>query len=84
VPVKGHDAYPDRDYNHFAFVPNPAPTVLELSQPTYKAVTDATFALGRLDFAVRRLPDPRLLVRPVLQREAQSTSELEGDVRTAG
>jgi Fic/DOC family N-terminal len=34
--------------------------------------------LGRLDFAVRRLPQPRLLVPSVLRREAQSTSELEG------
>lgn len=52
--------------------------MLNLSQPTYNAVSKATLALGRLDFAVRRLPDPCLLVRPVLQREAQSTSELEG------
>lgn len=78
VAIKGHDWFLDRDYGHFAFVPEPAPSVLDLSQPTYKAVTDATLALGRLDFAVRRLPDPRLLVIPVLRREAQSTSELEG------
>lgn len=78
VPIKGHDSYLDLDYSHFAFVPDPAPIILNLSQPTYKTVTDATLALGRLDFAVRRLPDPRLLVGPVLRREAQSTSELEG------
>jgi Fic family protein len=78
VPITGHDAYLDRDYSHYAFVPDPTPTVLSLSQATYNAVTNASLALGRLDFAVRRLPDPRLLVRPVLRREAQSTSELEG------
>jgi Fic family protein len=78
VPIKGHDWYLDTDYSHFAFVPTPAPALLDLSQPTYKAVTDATLALGRLDFAVRRLPDARLLIGPVLRREAQSTSELEG------
>lgn len=78
VPISGHDIYLDRDYSHHAFVPQPAPSVLSLGQPTYNAVSKATLALGRLDFAVRRLPDPRLLVRPVLQREAQSTSELEG------
>lgn len=59
-------------------MPHPTPTTLALSQRTYNTVTKATLALGRLDFAVRRLPDPRLLVRPVLRREAQSTSELEG------
>jgi Fic family protein len=78
VPIRGHDWSLGTDYNHHAFVPDPAPSVIQLSQATYKAVTDATLALGRLDFAVRRLPDPRLLIGPVLRREAQSTSELEG------
>jgi len=78
VPIHGHDAYLRRDYSHYAFVPCKPPEWLELSQGTYKAVADAHLAVGRLDFAVRRLPDPRLLVRPVLRREAQSTSELEG------
>lgn len=78
VPIRGHDAYLDRDYEHYAFVPCPSPATPDLSQGTYNAVTKATLALGRLDFAVRRLPDPSLLVRPVLRREAQSTSELEG------
>lgn len=78
VSIKGHDWFLDLDYDHFAFVPAPAPDEIRLSQATYKVVTDATLALGRLDFAVRRLPDPRLLIGPVLRREAQSTSELEG------
>ncbi len=77
-PIHGHDAYLQRDYSHYAFVPRPAPTTITLSQSTYNSVTKAALALGRLDFAVRRLPDPRLLIRPVLRREAQSTSELEG------
>ncbi len=78
VPISGHDAYLEQDYSHYAFVPAGPPTDLRLSQGTYKAVAEAHEALGRLDFAVRRLPDPGLLVRPVLRREAQSTSELEG------
>ena len=76
-PIQGHDSY-QREYSHYAFVPVPTPSEISLSQATYKSVADAHLALGRLDFAVRRLPDPRLLVRPVLRREAQSTSELEG------
>jgi Fic/DOC family N-terminal len=56
----------------------PTPATLTLSQGTYNSVAKAHLALGRLDFAARRLPDPRLLVRPVLRREAQTTSELEG------
>jgi Fic family protein len=82
TPIDGHDAYLDQDYSHYAFVPDPLPSVLDLQQDTYNAVTKATLALGRLDFAVRRLPDPRMLVGPVLRREAQSTSELEGTFTT--
>jgi len=82
VRVSGHDAVLDQDYSHFAFVPDPAPASLTLSQPTVNAVSKAALELGRLDFAVRRLPDPRLFVRPVLRREAQSTSELEGTFTT--
>jgi len=78
VPISGHDAYLQRDYSHHAFVPHALPDTVELTQSTYNAVARAHLALGRLDFAVRRLPQPRLLVRPVLRREAQSTSELEG------
>lgn len=78
VPISGHDAYLQRDYSHFAFVPCPEPTTVELAQATHNVVARSSLALGRLDFAVRRLPDPRMLVRPVLRREAQSTSELEG------
>lgn len=78
VPISGHDAYLQRDYSHHAFVPCPPPAIVELTQATHNAVARSSLALGRLDFAVRLLPEPRMLVRPVLRREAQSTSELEG------
>jgi Fic family protein len=78
VPIKGHDAYLQRGYSHYAYVPNQTPGTIELAQATHSAVARSHHALGKLDFAVRRLPDPRMLVRPVLRREAQSTSELEG------
>ena len=38
----------------------------------------ATAALARLDGAARLVPNPALLRRPTLRREAQSTSALEG------
>jgi Fic family protein len=41
-------------------------------------VAQAEAALGRLDEAARQLPEPSLLRRPALRREAQSTSALEG------
>ncbi|MCA1694091.1 MAG: Fic family protein, partial [Actinobacteria bacterium] len=41
-------------------------------------VSEAMLSLGRLDQAGRQIPNPGLLRRPTLRREAQSTSALEG------
>ncbi|WP_321184136.1 Fic family protein [Embleya scabrispora] len=75
--MSGHDAQ-QRPWQHWAFLPSPLPSTPHLSQRTYKLAGDAQMAIGRLDFAVRRLPEPALLVRPALRREAISTSALEG------
>jgi Fic family protein len=82
VPVSGHDAYLRRDYTHWAFVPNPLPDEVSLAMATHKVAHEASMSVGRLDFAVKRLPAPKLLVRPALRREAQSTSALEGTYAT--
>ena len=82
VPLTGHDAYLRRDYSHFAFVPDPLPREINLSLKAHKLADKASMSVGRLDFAVKRLPDPGLLVRPALRREAQSTSALEGTYAT--
>lgn len=76
--ICGHDSYLQRDYDHFAFVPAPLPSALALDLPTVKLMAEAERAVGRLDAAVARLPNPALLVRPALYREAVSTSALEG------
>lgn len=78
VPIKGHDAFLGRDYQHYAFVPAPLPANIDLAPRTYKLVSEAERELGRLDAATSRLPNPALLVRPTLMREAVSTSALEG------
>lgn len=65
-------------YDHFAFVPDPLPDEVELSQGTWTAVVGAAAALGRLDGGANRLPNPYLLVRPALTKEALSSSALEG------
>lgn len=82
VPISGHDAYLDRDYKHYAYVPAPLPVDISLSMGAHKLADQASMSVGRLDFAVKRLPDPGLLVRPALRREAQSTSALEGTYAT--
>lgn len=67
APVAGH-----------AFLPDPLPSELTLSTATWNQVNAATAALARLDGAARLVPNPALLRRPTLRREAQSTSALEG------
>jgi Fic family protein len=61
-----------------AFLPDPLPRELVLSTQTWNVVNSATAALARLDGAARLIPEPSLLRRPTLRREAQSTSALEG------
>lgn len=78
VPISGFDALLQQPYNHAAFVPNRLPSELQLSAKTYKAVSEAEREIGRLDSAASRLPNPALLIRPTLMREAVSTSALEG------
>jgi Fic family protein len=78
VPISGYDPRHDKPYQHKAFLPHPLPTAIDLEQETYKIVTAATAAVARLDQAAIRLPNPLLLARPAIRREAVSTSALEG------
>ncbi|WP_212719281.1 Fic family protein [Blastococcus sp. CCUG 61487] len=61
-----------------AFIPDPLADDPVLSGDTWRAVSRAGHALGRLLQAGRQIPQPGLLRRPTLRREAQSTSALEG------
>jgi Fic family protein len=77
VPIQGNDAR-FGPYACFAFFPAPLPDSIELSMSTIKAVTEASGSLARLDQACEQLPEPGLLIRPALYREALDTSALEG------
>lgn len=82
VPIHGHDPRFGA-WAHVAFVPHPLPDrTPRLSVPTFNAVAGARAALASLDASARRLPNPSLLRRPTLRREAQSTSALEGTYAT--
>jgi Fic family protein len=79
VPITGHDAR-HGDFAYFAYLPNPLPDDVDLESRTWAAVAEASMALGKLDQVCVQLPDPRLLIRPALFREALDTSALEGTV----
>jgi Fic family protein len=78
VPIEGTDPLNGRHFAHFAYLPSPLPGALSLRSSTWKQVALAEAALGRLDQASQQVPEPALLRRPALRREAQSTSALEG------
>lgn len=78
VEVSGVDHRSSEAYTHHAFVPAPLPDEVGLAPETWTQLTKAQAAIARLDGAVSELPDPMLLVRPLVRREAVSTSALEG------
>ena len=78
VPITGPDPVTREIIEGFACLPDPLARDLTLSTSTWTKVNEATAALARLDGAARLIPNPQLLHRPALRREAQSTSALEG------
>lgn len=53
-----------------AFVPSPLPPKLSLTTDPVSALSEADRALGELAGLGRCLPNPHLLVRPFMRREA--------------
>ena len=78
VPIAGTDHRTGEHCEYWAFVPDRLPMEAALRPDVWRKVAEAEAALARLDQAGRQVPSPRLLRRPTLQREAQSTSALEG------
>ena len=68
VPGKGYQSY----------YPRPLPQLIDLAPETVLCLTEAEAALGRLAGAGRLLPNPHLLIRPYLLREALSSARIEG------
>lgn len=78
IPFKGVDSRLQQEYDHWAFIPSPLPYELTLSNVTHKYVAEASREIGRLQTALDAFPNPTILQRTSLAREAQSTSALEG------
>lgn len=78
VPVSGTDPRSGASWNYFAFIPAPLPHEPSLSLEAINAATQAAMMVARLDQAASQLPNPSLLVRPTIRREAVSTASLEG------
>jgi Fic family protein len=78
VRISGTDPRSGDAWQYWAYVPAPLPATPRLGLPALDMATKAAMAVARLDQAVSQLPRPEILVRPIVRREAASTSALEG------
>ena len=67
-----------------AFVPNPLPPALIWSPKLVRVLSDADWLVGRLAGEGAQLPNPHVLIRPFIRREAVLSSRIEGTQATLG
>jgi Fic family protein len=67
-----------------AFRPNPLPPPIEWTETLAVALANASTLVGRLAGEGRRLPNPHILIRPFVRREAVFSSRIEGTQSTLG
>lgn len=67
-----------------AFHPNPLPPTIEWTQNLGVALANASTLVGKLAGEGRRLPNPHILIRPFVRREAVFSSRIEGTQSTLG
>lgn len=67
-----------------AYVPDPLPPTLIWTPKLVRALSDADHLIGRLAGEGARLPNPHLLMRPFIRREAVFSSRIEGTQASLG
>src|SRR5215813_10093971 len=67
-----------------AFVPDPLPPVFDWTAKLVAVLSDADRLIGRLAGEGGRLPNPHILIRPFVRREAVLSSKIEGTQATLG
>lgn len=69
---------------YYSFIPNPLPPKLEWTNTLVTALSRSDHILGMLAREGVRLPNPHLLIRPFITREAVLSSRIEGTQATLG
>src|SRR5437879_2193123 len=90
-PDSSHDVAPEKKEGragryvmqpteYRAFIPSPLPPdpPVDLGKPLRDILSEADYALGRLDGAVLTLPNPDLFVFMYVRKEAVLSSQIEG------
>ena len=70
--------------SYSAFVPAPLPPRLEWTPRLVSVLSDADRLIGKLAGEGGRLPNPHILMRPFVKREAVLSSKIEGTQATLG
>ncbi|QQR82080.1 MAG: Fic family protein [Deltaproteobacteria bacterium] len=63
---------------YVAYLPNPLPPPIEWHERLVRHVSDADRLIGQLSTIGTSLPNPHLLIRPFVRREAVLSSRIEG------
>jgi Fic family protein len=71
-----------KGYN--AYIPNPLPPKIEWTTQLVNTLSRANYLLGKLAREGNKLPNPYLLIRPFITREAVLSSRIEGTNATIG
>lgn len=66
----------------WAFVPSRMPRQIEIPAPIPTLIEQASRDLGRLFEIADRLPNPSLLIDPLIKKEAEFSSRIEGTIAT--
>lgn len=74
----------DTGNGYKAFHPASLPPPIQWHSRLVRALSEADMLLGKLAGEGRRLPNPHLLIRPFVQREAVYSSRIEGTQSTLG
>ena len=71
-------------HGYTAFLPDPLPPALEWTPALTRALSDADRLIGQLAGEGGRLPNPHVLIRSFVRREAVLSSRIEGTRATLG
>ncbi len=67
-----------------AFIPDPLPPEISWKENLVRALSEADRLIGNLAREGKKLPNPHLLIRPFVKREAVLSSKIEGTQATLG
>ena len=67
-----------------AFIPHPLPPRIEWDNALVNSLSRADYVLGKLSLEGSKLPNPHLLIRPFITREAVLSIKIEGTQATLG